>query len=202
MDLLPADDDAGDLDVKPRSRFKAAAMLLSTTLVFAPVVLHADAGLLRVSEPGGPYRISVFTEPTPLRVGGGTIHVFVADRETGEPVTDAHVRIRLESHSGETAQPPEHLHRQPRGLRFSAGFKAPATGRFTTRIDVAGRSGAGSVSFHVDVEPHQPLLVTLGPALAVPPLGIGLFALHQVLVRRRTTRRGATRRIVEPEMKP
>lgn len=187
--------------MKPWPRFFAAAVSVLLTFLLVPSLLRADAGLLRISEPGGPYQISVFTEPTPLRVDGGRIHVFVADRETGQPIEDAHVRFRLEPQSGGTT-PRKHAHRRPRGLRFSAGFTAPGAGRFTTRIEVTGQRGAGSVSFPIDVAPNEPLLVSLAPALAVPPLGIALFGLHQVLVRRRATRRETSRRIAEQEMKP
>jgi hypothetical protein len=54
-------------------------------LFVPPSGLRADGGAMRLSERAGGYRVTVFTDPTPLRAGPVDVSVFVQDADTGEP---------------------------------------------------------------------------------------------------------------------
>ena len=149
----------------------------------------ADVGLLRLQESAGPFSISVFTEPTPLRKNEGIVHVFVSDRQTGQPLQDVAVEALLRSDDAQGGELIRPLQRRPRGLRASADLAVPHPGRWNVRIAASGNRGTGAVGLVLDVLPAQPWWISLGPALAIPPVGIALFALHRRLRRRQESGR-------------
>ena len=57
---------------------------------------RADGGLLRARQAAGPFIVSIFTAPEPLRAGPVDVSVFVQSSE-GDVLTDAVVDILLES---------------------------------------------------------------------------------------------------------
>ena len=190
--------------------------------LFAPARSNADAGLLRVSETTPPYRISVFSEPTPLRVDRGVLSILVADSETGQPLRDVAVKVRVAPVADPAHRFVKPAQRRGLGLRFSATLDDPhtpqvcpmhrefvatqpgscphcgmplvsrslPTGPWKIHVDVKGDRGEGSVSFEADIQPPEAAWISLGPSLAVPPLGILVFVVHQSLRRRMQGKRG------------
>lgn len=190
--------------------------------LFSSPPAYGDAGLLRVSEVSGPYRISVFSEPTPLRLDRGVLSILVADRETGRPLRDVKVQVRIASSTDTAHASVQSAQRPGRGLRFSAtldesdalqvcpmhpkfeaahpGFcpycgmelvsRSSSPGPRAIQVAVKSNRGEGSVSFEADIEAPESQWISLGPSLAVPPLGILLFVLHQSLRHRMHPRRG------------
>src|SRR5262245_4003621 len=68
--------------------------LLATILVFLSATsVLADGGTLRVSRVAGPWRVSVFTSPTPLRAGTIDLSVLVQDAKTGQVRLGVPVRV-------------------------------------------------------------------------------------------------------------
>lgn len=161
-----------------------AALAWLVLLVAAP--LWADGGLVRLSAPAGPWHITVFTSPTPLRAGPVDLSVFVQDG-TGAAVLDAVVDVHLRVDDGDapaiatTATRAQATNK----LLYAALFDVPAPGTWTVDVTVRAPSGSGSVSFTVAVEPPPPRWQTFWPWLAVAPVGMVLLALHQWLVLRR-----------------
>lgn len=196
-------------------------VLLGPVLLSSPPA-YGDAGLLRVSEVSGPYRISVFSEPTPLRLDRGMLSILIADHETGRPLRDVEVQVRIASPVDPARAYVKPAKRPGRGLRFTATLDEPGApqvcpmhpefeatrpgycphcgmelvsrsrppGLFAIRIEVESNRGEGSVSFEANIEAPESQWVSLGPSLAVPPLGILLFVLHQSLRHRMQARRG------------
>ena len=66
-------------------------------LVGGPLCMpvRADGGLLRFSAKKSGYQISVFTAPTPIRVGTVDISALVQDASTGTPMKDVRVTVRM-----------------------------------------------------------------------------------------------------------
>lgn len=165
---------------EPKRRRTTIAVCIAAILLVSHGV-KADIGLLRLQESSGPFSISVFTEPTPLREGEGILHVFVSDRHTGRPLQDVTVEALLVPSDEEGQELARALARRPKSLRASADLGIPSAGRWSVRISAASGIGKGVVGFEIDVLPAQPWWVSLGPALAIPPVGIALFALHRRL---------------------
>ena len=207
--------------MKNRALRRFAARAGVGLALFGSPQANADTGLLRVSENSGPYRISIFSQPTPLRVDRGALSILVADRMTGQPLPNVDVQVRIAS-ATDPAHPTSHsAQRRGRGPIFSASFDSPdavhvcpmhpefekthpgscpycgmdlvplvrAAGPVQIQVEAKSNRGKGSVSFEAQVDAPESAWISLGPALAVPPLGILLFILHQCLSQRMPARR-------------
>src|SRR5262249_8693772 len=77
-----------------RAAFIGAAVLL---MGVRPAWGH-HGGEVRLMEKAGPVVITVFRDATPLRVGPVDLSVMVQDRDSGRPILDAEVTVRLREH--------------------------------------------------------------------------------------------------------
>lgn len=151
-------------------------LILLLTLMFGYSVRDARAhagGVPQLSNAeAGPYRISVWTQPDPLRVGRIDIVVAVAEppapnaavEGAGALVLDAVVKIELKpvGQAGETLTALATHEASTNKLFYEAILELPAEGRWQVNIAVEGTDGSGSAGFEVQ---------------ALPPLGFNWFLL-------------------------
>ena len=148
--------------------------------------MSADDGLLRARQEAGPFIVSVFTAPEPLRVGPVEVTVLVQS-SGGAVLTDADVDILLES----ATRPIER--RRARATQDAASNKLakaavvdlPAAGQWTLNISVRVNGDAATVTCLLPVAPASSRMSLAWPWLLVPPVVVALFALHQRLKRQR-----------------
>ena len=163
-------------------RRAAAAALIA----FCAAAAHADGGRLRFRRDAADLRVAVFTAPDPLTVGPADISVLVQDRESGDVLLDARVHVRLRSPRGEWAIDRMAGTGANRLLRSVAAV-LPEPGEWGIEVEVV-RAGAGvRIAGTLSVEPAPGAVRRVWPFLAIPPLGVGLFAFRRVLVARRRT---------------
>jgi hypothetical protein len=157
-----ADADAGHVVVK----------WLLVVLSFRAVA-HADGGTLRLARVAGPFLVSVFTAPEPLRVGRADISVLVQEPGRGEVVLGATVELRLQGPDGvEQTLRASHALATNRLLQ-SAQVELPAAGRWRLEITVDGQTtGACDLA----VSPRLRLVADQWMPLALPPICVLLFA--------------------------
>jgi hypothetical protein len=112
-----------------------------------------------LNAPAGPYTLSIWTDPDPLRADEAHVVVAVLDPQTQEfIVTDVTVTVRLES-----ATDPAQVVTVVAGtdsanqLLYAAEFNDRLTpGRWRVVVSAAGARGASNeVSFEVDIEPAR-----------------------------------------------
>lgn len=131
-----------------------AATLIAVLSLVAPAITLANGGQVRVdAETAGPYEVSVFSSPTPLRAGIVDINAQVIDRETGDPA-DAVVVTLLARHP-ETATEIERTLTSEAATE--AGYRAtefelPQTGEWDFEVLIQDADDAWSVSFSAEVE--------------------------------------------------
>lgn len=154
--------------------------LLALITLLAPPLL-ANGGTVRVSRaPLGPYLVTIYSSPTPLRTGEVDISVLVqdsADAVLAPPITvEARPRALTE---GATADPirREAARAQATNKLFQAAkFDVAEPGEWEFRVEV---DGAGSLSFRATVVRStlldRPYL--LGLLILLPVLVIGWLAL-------------------------
>ncbi|MCH2170178.1 hypothetical protein MK489_05310 [Myxococcota bacterium] len=165
----------------------------------------ADGGSVLVRSPGEPWQITALGSPDPLRVGEVDLSVLVTDTETGRPVLDAEVELRLRppaeptrdlsnsthpTHQIQEAHEARHAHHAQlgagtNGLLYSAWPRLTSPGVWELEVTVERRGITQRATTSLEVAPPRSALLLHWPALALPPLGIALFAVHQTLVRRR-----------------
>jgi hypothetical protein len=145
----------------------------------------------------GPYWVSVWTQPDPLRVGGAHVTVAVVEpgasateqREAGPPVLDATVEVRFEplDRAGEPLAALATHEGAEIKLLYEADVELPETGRWQVVITVEGPQGAGRARFEAQVAPA--LAVNWGWVGG----GLGLVALAAVWLAQKfqTQRAGA-----------
>ena len=181
----------------PRSRgWRRLSILLGLTLLLAiPGTLLANGGTLRLANVSmGEYRVSVFTDPTPVRPDSLDVSVLVI-REGVDGVPDGlDVQVRTEllelggDHvetqplrvgAGETLQATREQADDPR--YYAAKFGLGAEGRWRITVSIRGDAGAGEASFEVVAREAgifgQPLVLMI---LALLPLaGAGWWVMRE-----------------------
>jgi hypothetical protein len=131
-------------------RAAAAAALFVAAAVLAPP-LWANGGTVRISRSEiGPYLVSVFTSPTPLRTGELDVSVLVQDAAR-ESVLDVPVMVEAVPLGVETDRIIHEATRQQATNKLfkAAKFDIPAEGRWEVRVQVGGAEG-GAVSFQAE----------------------------------------------------
>jgi hypothetical protein len=162
------------------------AALLALLLALAPATVVADGGRVVASGAAGPFTVTVFAAPVPLRAGDADLSVLVQDGE-GRPLLDARVDLLLRRPGdGAARRVPATRRAATNRLLYAAPVPLPDPGAW--RVEVAVRRGteAGTLAATLDVGPRRSPLAAHWPWLALPPVAIALFALGQ----RRRQRRG------------
>ena len=116
----------------------------------------------------GPYWISVWSQPDPLRVGEMHLTVALSEpsgpeaalKEAGPPVLNAAIEVRLRpvGWPGETISAIASHENSANKFLYEADLLVPQAGRWEVTLLVVGPDGSsGSVDFEVEVLPASPL---------------------------------------------
>ena len=156
-------------------------------LTVPPSGLRADGGTLRVSERAGGYRVTVFTDPTPLRAGPVDVSVFVQDADTGEPAAGVRILVQAapRGRPDEAVRHAATAEAATNKLFRSAVFELPESGWWDIEATVDGGRGPAHVRFDVEAADRPPSWQAMAPWVGWPALAVLLFAVHQTLVRRK-----------------
>ena len=105
-------------------------LLITLLLVAIPLGVMADSGIVRASAIDGPWRLTVFSEPTPLRAGPVDLSVLVQQAQNDTPVLDATVSLMLEHPETEVSSILVEATREAASNRllYSAKFELPTPG--------------------------------------------------------------------------
>src|SRR5262245_42446291 len=147
---------------------------------------RADGGAIRVQEVAGPFRITVWSAPEPLRAGPADLSVLVQRADDLSPALDAEVELQLE---GPLPGPPivarATREQSTNGLLYAAPVALPAAGTWRLSAKVRRGGDAVEVGGELPVAAARPRLWSLWPYLALPPVALAAFALRERLIRRR-----------------
>ena len=144
--------------------------------------LFADGGAVLSRQEAGPFLITVFAAPVPLRAGPIDLTVLVQARDSLQPVLDADVSIHLNGPS-EMAASASRSKAQNK-LLYAATLNLPQAGQWEYAVSVHNGAGRATISGAIQAGPPAPPLASYAFYLAIPPLMIAIFALHQWLSRR------------------
>jgi len=149
--------------------------------------LRADGGAMRLSERAGGYWITVFTDPTPLRGGPVDVSVFVQDADTGELAPGVRITVQA-APRGRPREAVRHdatVEAATNKLFRSAIFDLPESGWWEFEAAVDGERGRAQVRFEAEAADPPPSWQAMAPWVGWPALAIVLFAVHQMMVRRK-----------------
>jgi hypothetical protein len=163
-------------------------LALAAVLLHTRGVLHADGGIVRLSEHKGDYRITVFTSPTPLRAGTVDVSVFIQVAVTGEPVSAGRILVRVapRGRPHEAVSYPATKEAATNKLFQAAVFDLSEPGWWDVEVVVEGLREPVELHFEMEAEDPIPRVWGLMPWIAWPALAILLFCVHQWLVRRKS----------------
>ena len=151
---------------------------------------HGGGAPQLTNESIGPYWISVWTSPQPVREG--QLHVTVAlaepgegdDQQAGAPVLGATVEVTLTPRSGGFAdiRATATNEQAANKLFYETDLMVPAAGDWEVEIAVRGAEGSGQAHFSLAVQPAQDTgwLLLAGGAFAI----IAVFFLYYAARRR------------------
>lgn len=159
------------------------ARLAALLAALAAARAAADGGVVRVREQAGDVTVTVFTAPTPLRVGPIDVSVLVQDGR-GEVVGDAAVAVALRAARDGTAVAGAATRAQATNkLLYAAPLTLPAAGTWRVEVRVTRPGSApAAVGFAVEAAPPLPPWRAYWPYFALPAVAIAVYALHQWLV--------------------
>ena len=159
-------------------------LVLAILLLFGASVAWANGGTLRLANVAmGEYRVSVFTDPTPVRPDSLDVSVLVM-RE-GVPGVAEDVRVIIGTRALEGPGPEEvreATREQADDPRYyAAKFGLGAEGEWEVTVAVSGPGGEGDASFQLRARERGLLghpLVLAGLAL-LPLIGVALWIFRQ-----------------------
>lgn len=149
---------------RPRRRLSVVvAVFVEMCLLVGAARAHGGGTLQVSNEDIGPYWVSVWTSPDPVREGQMHITVSVAEpgavegEQAGAPILGAKVDISLTPRAGGFAD----IHARATNeqsankLFYEADLAVPASGDWQVQVDVQGPAGEGQVGFNIAVLPAQ-----------------------------------------------
>lgn len=159
--------------------------------------LRADGGKVQLQKQAGPFVITLFSDPSEVRVGRVDFSVLCQNSNDKSTVLDAKVFIHMTKPGGseivEFTLPASH-EAATNKLLYVAHLDLPTAGRWRVRVDVRKGTDEASIAGELNVLPKEPVLVTYWPFFVVVPLIALLFAMNRRLRRGRELRRPQAQR--------
>ncbi len=126
----------------------AISLLALMLMVAAQVRAHGIGTPQVINELAGPYIISIWTDPDPLRVGEAHVTVAVMDSETESPILDARVLVELTWLDDPSILLTAPATRENATLKivYVAIFEPPQAGEWQGTVLVDGPNGSGVVA--------------------------------------------------------
>ena len=178
MDSVSADADARDDSLK-----FVALLLLGSRMAFA------DGGAVLLAKQAGPYLLTLFGSPSPLRAGRADLSVLVQKAEDKSNVLDAKVALHLtkteEGRIVEFTVPATH-DTATNKLLYAASLNVPSAGEWRIRADVRANGSEAWIESAIRVLEPEPPVLTYWPYFLVVPAVVFLFSVNQWLKRRRS----------------
>ena len=149
---------------------------------FTPALL-ADGGAIQSRQESGPFVITVFTSPAPLRAGPVDMSVLVQNRDTLQTVLDAAVSLHLQRADSVISVPATRALARNK-LLYAANVDLAGAGEWQYSVTIIRGDFQASVSGRMIAAPAGTKLDSYLTYFAFPPLCIVLFGIHQWLGRR------------------
>lgn len=140
--------------------------------------------------PAGPFVVTLFTTPDPLRADDADFSVALERASSGALVNDADVMLILTPAEGERGRIELQATRAAATSAFlqAADVKLPHAGSWKVTVAVRQGSESGECSTMLDVLPKSPLGGQIFWEILLVPFLVVLFAVHQWLKRKQRRR--------------
>jgi len=177
----------------PCRRWLTALAMIGASVALPAPPVRADGGVVRLSQAGTDYRVTVFTSPNPLRAGPIDISVLVQNAGDGELAEDVVVDVVAVARE----KPALRIRREAtfeqatNKLFRSAKFDLPTDGWWDTTVAVHAPGHSTTYAVAVWAGPARPRWQAFWPWFTWPLAAVVLFVVHGWLGRK--TRSSRTR---------
>jgi len=165
---------------------RKCVLFLALTLIALAPTARADGGKVQLVQTDGPFVVTVFTAPAPLRAGPVDISVMVQNRLDQQPVLDGHVLVELQNDNGILVKAQALRGQAENNLFYAALINVPAPGRWRLEVTISRGHDSAKISGSITVASARGFWSSNWRSLALPSIVIVLFVLNQWLKRRRT----------------
>ncbi len=163
----------------------------ATLFLALGALLWADGGTVQLQQQSGPYLVTVFSEPVPVRVGRVDLSVLCQRTADKSPVLDARVLLHLRRPGGgdilEYTVPARH-DKATNKLLYAGALDVPTPGLWRFAVDIERENSLVSVVGTMRVSDKEAPLATYWPFFLMVPLIAILFGVNRWLRRGRVSR--------------
>jgi hypothetical protein len=176
-----------------RNRKQRSGLILLLLAALAPVPrLRADGGAIVLQKRSGPFILTLFSDPSPVRVGRVDLSVMCQKADDNSPILDAAVLLHLRRPSNgsqivEFTLPAKHDNASNK-LLYATAVDLPSPGAWRVIVDVKQKDTEASLMGTMTVLEKQAAIVTYWPFFVIVPLAALLFAINLRLRRGRELR--------------
>lgn len=173
-------------------RRTAAKVLIG--LCIASGLLIADGGIVQFQSQAGPFFVTMFSAPVPLRVGVADLSVMVQSVNDRNSVLDCEVTLQLSKAGEHDIRVAATRAQATNKLLYAAHPVLQQAGKWSVRVAIEARGDTVRVNGEIEVLPQLPPLIVYWPYFALLPVAVAFFALNQWLKR--------TRKVTNPRVRP
>ncbi len=155
---------------------------------FVIPLLFGDGGALQFQKQAGPFIVTAFTAPVPVRVGAGDLSVMVQRAADRSPLLDSRVLVTLSRHGEPDIKADATRAQATNKLMYAARIVFPSAGTWHVDVAVNASGSTAHVAGDIAVLPEQPPLMAFWPYFAMLPAAVVLFILNQWLKSRRSVK--------------
>jgi len=161
--------------------------LAAIILLALATTAYADSGLVRASEVQGPWRITVMSDPTPLRQGPVDVSVMIQTLKDGIPVLDAKVDLTLlHRDTGTTLNASATRAQAENRLLHAAKFVLPSAGMWDVSTAVSTDTAREFLHWSFTAADPIPPFSAAWPWLLPVPAALVLYGVNRRLHAGRT----------------
>ena len=169
-----------------RSAGRLAGILIG--LCASASLVLSDGGTVQFQKQVGPFLVTLFSSPAPLRVGVADLSVLVQRAEDRTDVLDCRVTLRLAKPGEQGIRVDATRAQATNKLLYAASAVLPEPGKWSAEVEISANGRTFQAPGELDVSPPQPRVITYWPYFVLPAVAVLLFVLNQWLKARRNIR--------------
>jgi hypothetical protein len=162
-----------------------SVLFVALSLIALATTARADQGTVQLVQRNGPFVVTVFTAPAPLRAGPIDVSVMVQNQLDQQPVLDGQVLVELQSENGVVVRAEALRGQAENDLLYAALINVPAPGRWVLEVTTSRGQDSAKIVGTIIVASAKGFWFSNWRSLALPPIVIVLFVLNQWLKKRR-----------------
>lgn len=155
-----------------------------------PSSVRADGGTLRLSQERGGFQVSVFTSPTPPRVGPLDVSVLVQEISSGRTLDEIPIKVIVYPRAAPEQTQTDRASKKAATNKLMQAVQFPLNqaGPWHVEVVLVVLNDSLGFGFDIDATEATPAWVEWGMWLALPYTAFALYLVHRGMAKRRANR--------------